>query len=71
MPSPGGGPLKGKRKRCCFGSDNYEELLKSKRSVIRIHNDDDGLCCARVIIVTKAVADEDERLIIIKDSRSS
>lgn len=34
MPSPGSGALKGKRKRCCFGSDNYGELLKSKRSVI-------------------------------------
>ena len=69
MPSLGSGPLKGKRKRCCFGSDNYGELLRSKRSVIRINNDH-GLCCASAIVVAKAVADEDERLKIIKDSRS-
>lgn len=68
MPTHGTGPLKGKRKLCCFGSDNYGELLKSKRSIIRIQNDDD-LCCARAIIVAKAKADGDERLTIIRDSR--
>lgn len=69
MSSPGTGPLKGKRKRRCFGSDNYGELLKSKRSVIRIHNDDE-LCYARAIIVAKAVADDDQRIKVISDSRS-
>ena len=69
MPSPGSGPLKGKRKRCCFGSDNYGELLKSKRSVARITNDDE-LCCARAIVVAKAITDEDPRVKTIKDSRS-
>lgn len=59
MPAPGTGPLKGKCKRCCFGSDNYRKLLKSKRSIIRIQNDDD-LCCARAILVAKAKADSDE-----------
>ena len=68
MPPPGSGPLKGKRKRCCFGSDNYGELLKSKRSVARITNDDE-LCCARAIVVAKAIADEDPRVKTIKDSR--
>lgn len=70
MPSLRSGLLKGKRKRCCFGSDNYGELLRSKRSVVWITNDD-GLCCARAIVVAKAIADEDERLKIIKDSRSN
>ena len=69
MPPPGSGPLKGKRKRCCFGSDNYGELLKSKRSVARITNDDE-LCCARAIVVAKAITDEDPRVKTIKDSRS-
>lgn len=70
MPPPGSGSLKGKRKRCCFGSDNYGELLRSKRSINRINNDDE-LCCARAIIVAKAVADDDERLKLIKDYRSN
>ena len=68
MPSPGSGLLKGKHKRCCFGTDNYGEFLKSKGSVVRIMNDDD-LCCAQAIIVAKAIADKDERLKLIKDSR--
>lgn len=70
MPPPGSGSLKGKRKRCCLGSDNYGELLRSKRSIIRINNDDE-LCCARAIIMAKAVADDDERLKLIKDYRSN
>lgn len=70
MQPPGSGSLKGKRKRCCLGSDNYGELLRSKRSIIRINNDDE-LCCARAIIVAKAVADDDERLKLIKDYRSN
>ena len=69
MPPPGSGSLKGKRKRRCFGSDNYGELLRSKRSVVRITNDDE-LCCAKAIVVAKAIADEDGRLKVIKDSRS-
>lgn len=69
MPPPGSGSLKGKRKRRCFGSDNYGELLRSKRSVVRITNDDE-LCCAKAIVVAKAIADEDGRLKVIKDSCS-
>ena len=69
MPPPGSGPLTGKRKRCCFGSDNYGELLKSKQTIVRITNDDE-LCCARAIVVPKAVTDEDPRVKTIKDSRS-
>ena len=45
MPSPGSSLPKGKRKRYCFGTDNYGEFLQSKRSVVRIMNDDE-LCCA-------------------------
>ena len=30
---------------------------------------DDDLCCARAIVVAKAIADKDERLKLIKDSR--
>ena len=33
MPSPGSSLPKGKRKRYCFGTDNYGEFLQSKRSV--------------------------------------
>ena len=68
MPPPGSGLPKGKRKRHCFGTDNYGEFLQSKRSVVRIMNDDE-LCCARAIVVAKAIADEDEQLKLIKDSR--
>lgn len=46
MPSPGSGLPSGKRKRHTFGTDNYGEFLKAKRSVIRIQNQDE-LCCAR------------------------
>lgn len=69
MPPPGSGPLTGKRKWCCFGSDNYGELLKSKRTVVRITNDDE-LCCPRAIVVAKAITDEDSQVKTIKDSRS-
>lgn len=68
MLPPGSGLPKGKRKRHCFGTDNYGDFLKSKRYVIRIMNHDD-LCCARAIIVGKAIADKDEQLKVIKDSR--
>ena len=70
MPSPGSGLLKGKRKRCFFGTDNYGEFLKSKRSIIRIMNDDQ-LCCARAIVVAKAIVDDHPQLKVIKDSRKS
>ena len=30
---------------------------------------DDDLCCARAIVVAKAIVDKDERLKLIKDSR--
>lgn len=35
---------------------------------MRIMNDDD-LCCAKAIVVAKAMADKDERLKLLKDSR--
>lgn len=69
MPPPGSGLPKGKRKRSCFGTNNYDEFLKGKKSVIRIMNND-GLCCARAIIVSKAVADDHPQLKAIKDSRN-
>ena len=68
MPPPGSGLPKGKRKRHCFGSDNYGDFLKAKRSVIRIMNDDE-LCCARAIIVAKAIVDDHPQVKSIKDSR--
>lgn len=58
MPKPGCGKPKGSRKRWCFGTDNYGELLKNKRSLFRIKNKDD-LCCARAQVVGKAMADGD------------
>ena len=69
MPKPGSGKPKGKRKRWCFGTDNYGELLKNKRSVFRIKNDDE-LCYARAIIVGKAIADNDPRKESIKDGHN-
>ena len=57
MPPPGSGLPKGKRKRHIFGTDNYGDFLKAKRSVIRIMNDDE-LCCARAIVVAKAIVDD-------------
>ena len=59
-----------KRKQHCFGTDNYGEFLQSKQSVVRIMNDDNTLCCARAIVVAKAIADEDPQVKTIKDSRS-
>ena len=54
MPIPSSGP----RRRWCFGSDHYRELLKNKRSVIRIKNQDD-LCCAMALFVAKTRVDAD------------
>ena len=70
MPKPGLGKPKGKRKKWCFGTDNYSELLKNKRSVFRIKNKDD-LCCARALVVGKAVADDDPQTKLVKDGRRS
>ena len=69
MPPPGSGLAKGKRKRHIFGTDNYGDFLKAKRSVIRIMNDDE-LCCARAIIVAKAIVDDHPQVKSIKDSRN-
>ena len=69
MPPPGSGLSKGKRKRHIFGTDNYGNFLKSKRSVVRIMNNDE-LCCARAIVVTKAIVDDNPQVNSIKDSRS-
>ena len=69
MPPPGSGLPKGKRKRHIFGTDNYGDFLKAKRSVIRIMNDDE-LCCARAIVVAKAIVDDHPQVKSIKDSRN-
>ena len=69
MPPPGSGLSKGKRKRDIFGTDNYGDFLKAKRSVIRIMNDDE-LCCARAIVVAKAIVDDHPQVKSIKDSRN-
>ena len=63
MPS---GLPKGKRKRHTFSTDNYGDFLRSKRGVVRIMNHDE-LCCARAIVVAKAMVDP--QLKVIKDSR--
>ena len=67
MLPPGSGLPKGKRKRHCFGRDNYGDFLKPKRSVIRIMNDDE-ICCARAIIVAKAIVDDHPQVKTIKYS---
>ena len=41
-----------------FGSANYTELLKQKKSIIVIKNQDQ-LCCARALVVAKAKVDDD------------
>ena len=69
MPPPGSGLPPGKRKCHCFETDNYVDFLKSKRSVVRIMNDDE-LCCARAIIVAKAIVDDHPQVKSIKDSRN-
>ena len=69
MLPPGSGLPKGKRKRHIFGTNNYGNFLKSKRSVVRIMNNDE-LCCARAIVVTKAIVDDNPQVTSIKDSRS-
>ena len=69
MLPPGSSLPKGKRKRHIFGTDNYGNFLKSKRSVVRIMNNDE-LCCARAIVVTKAIVDDNPQVTSIKDSRS-
>ena len=69
MPPPGSGLPKGNRKRHIFGTDNYGDFLKAKRSIIRIMNDDE-LCCARAIVVAKAIADDHPQVKSIKDSRN-
>lgn len=68
MPVPGTGKPKGKRKRWCFGSSNYGDFLKNKRSVVQIDNKDD-LCCGRAIVVAKAIVDKDPRLNTINNGR--
>ena len=51
-------PNGGTRKRCKFV--NTEKFLYSKKSIIRIQNDDD-LCCARAIVTAKAKIDRHEK----------
>ena len=68
IPKPGTGKPKGARNRVTFGTDTFDNVIKEKKSVITIKNNDD-LCCGRAIIVAKAVADDDIRLNTIKDSR--
>ena len=69
MPPPGSGLPKWKRKLHIFGTDNYGNFLKSKRSIVRIMNNDE-LCCARTIVVAKAIMDDNPQVTSIKDSRS-
>ena len=53
MPQPGTG-----KRNLPFGSANYTELLKQKKSIIVIKNQDQ-LCCARALVVAKAKVDDD------------
>ncbi len=56
---------KGKRKRDTIDLESY---LESKRSVIRIRNNDD-LCLARALVVAIAKADGDKRYSLLADHR--
>ena len=53
MPQPGRG-----KRNLPFGSANYTELMKQKKSIIVIKNQDQ-LCCARALVVAKAKVDDD------------
>ena len=48
------------RKRLRLGTKHIQQMLKSKKSVIVIHNDDE-LCCARALVTVKAYRDKDVR----------
>ena len=63
MPRPGSGKRKWR-----FGTDNYDTLLKTKRSIITINNRDE-YCCARALVVAKAMADDDPMKISIRKGR--
>ena len=56
--NPGRGG-RGKRDRARrLGTQSLQSMLKTKRSIVQIQNNDD-LCCARAIVTMKALADTD------------
>ena len=52
------------------GHPTMTMLRTNKRSVIRIHNDDDALCCARALVTAKARVDQHPKLASIRQGRN-
>ena len=62
-------PLQGNENGAASGQIIMENYSSPKQTIVRITNDDE-LCCARAIVVAKAITDEDPRVKTIKDSWS-
>ena len=56
------------KKRLKLGTRHIEKMLKSKKSVVIIQNDDE-LCCARALVTVKAYRDKDPRYRDIRRAR--
>ena len=56
------------KKRLKLGTRHIEKMLKSKKSVVIIQNDDE-LCCARALVTVKAYRDKDPRYSDIRKGR--
>ena len=54
--TPGSGGCGRRDRGRVLGRQSLEKILKTKRSIIRIRNDDD-LCCARALVTMKALVD--------------
>ena len=65
VPNPGRGSGK---KGLKLGTKHIQQMLKSRKSVVVIDNDDD-LCCARALVTTKAYRDQDPRYKDIRQGR--
>ena len=58
------------KKRLKLGTRHIEKMLKSKKSVVIIQNDDE-LCCARALVTVKSYRDKDPRYKDIRQGRTA
>ena len=65
-PQGTGRPRRGKP-----GHPTLQALTKTSKSVIRIHNDNDALCCARALVVAKARLDQHPKWHSIRQGKGS
>ena len=63
-PQGTGRPRRGKP-----GHPTHQALTTNKKSVIRIHNDNDNLCCARALVTAKARVDQHPKWESIRKGR--